>query len=76
MKSFLITAVFFCFTASFVNAQSVKVFTSDTTYLSSLHQLFKAQWPNNRTINIVFHGHSVPAGYFKTPDIKTLEAYP
>ncbi|MFT4018117.1 MAG: SGNH/GDSL hydrolase family protein [Agriterribacter sp.] len=76
MKSFLITAVFFCFTASFVNAQSVKVFTSDTTYLSSLHQLFKAQWPNNRTINIVFHGHSVPAGYFKTPDIKTMEAYP
>ena len=23
------------------------------------------KWPRNRTINIVFHGHSVPAGYFK-----------
>lgn len=34
------------------------------------------QWPENRTINLVFHGHSVPAGYFKTPDVNTLEAYP
>lgn len=76
MKPFFITAVLFCFTAGFANAQSIKVYTSDTTYLSSLHQLFKAQWPNNKTINIVFHGHSVPAGYFKTPDIKTMEAYP
>jgi acyl-CoA thioesterase-1 len=33
-------------------------------------------WPNNRTINIVCHGHSVPAGYFKTPDVRPLESYP
>ncbi len=24
----------------------------------------------------MFHGHSVPAGYFKTPVVNTLEAYP
>lgn len=76
MKFFPVTAILFCFTTGFVHAQSVKVYTSDTAYLSSLHQLFKAQWPNNRTINLVFHGHSVPAGYFKTPDIKTMESYP
>ncbi|MCC6286908.1 MAG: SGNH/GDSL hydrolase family protein [Chitinophagaceae bacterium] len=76
MKSFLITAVLFCFVTGFADGQSVKVYTSDAGYLSSLQQLFKAQWPNNRTINIVFHGHSVPAGYFKTPDIKTMESYP
>jgi lysophospholipase L1-like esterase len=40
-----------------------------------LHDL-TVQWPENRTINLVFHGHSVPAGYFKTPDVNTLEAYP
>ena len=40
-----------------------------------LHDL-TIRWPENRTINLVFHGHSVPAGYFKTPDVNTLEAYP
>lgn len=33
-------------------------------------------WPGNRTINLVFHGHSVPAGYQVTPDVRTFEAYP
>lgn len=27
-------------------------------------------------MNIVFHGHSVPSGYFKTPVVNTLAAYP
>ena len=34
------------------------------------------QWPHNRTITIVCHGHSVPAGYFKTPIVDTFNAYP
>lgn len=34
------------------------------------------KWPRNRTINLVFHGHSVPAGYQKTPDVRPFEAYP
>lgn len=68
--------MFFASVVGTANAQSINVYTSDTSYLSSLHPLFKTLWPNNRTINIVFHGHSVPAGYFKTPDIKTMEAYP
>lgn len=33
-------------------------------------------WPENRTINIVCHGHSVPAGYFATPLVQTFQAYP
>jgi lysophospholipase L1-like esterase len=36
----------------------------------------RIEWPKNRTINLVFHGHSVPAGYFKTPEVNTLAAYP
>jgi lysophospholipase L1-like esterase len=32
--------------------------------------------PKNRTVNIVCHGHSVPAGYFKTPEVRSLDAYP
>jgi lysophospholipase L1-like esterase len=36
----------------------------------------RLQWPANRTINIICHGHSVPAGYFKTPVVDTFNAYP
>jgi lysophospholipase L1-like esterase len=46
------------------------------TYLNDLKKELKIEWPKNRTINLVFHGHSVPAGYFKTPVVNTLEAYP
>ena len=46
------------------------------TYLNDLKKELKVEWPKNRTINLVFHGHSVPAGYFKTPIVNTLGAYP
>lgn len=47
-----------------------------STYLSDLKTELKKEWPKNRTVNLVFHGHSVPAGYFKTPVVNSLEAYP
>lgn len=33
-------------------------------------------WPDNNMVNIVCHGHSVPAGYFATPRVDTFNAYP
>jgi hypothetical protein len=45
-------------------------------YLNNIKIELKKEWPKNRTINLVFHGHSVPAGYFKTPVVNTLESYP
>lgn len=45
-------------------------------YLNDIKTALQKEWPKNRTINLVFHGHSVPAGYFKTPVVNTLEAYP
>ena len=45
-------------------------------YLRDIVNLLLAQWPNNRTVNIVCHGHSVPAGYFATPMVDTFNAYP
>ena len=45
-------------------------------YLDDLKKELQIEWPANRAINIVFHGHSVPAGYFKTPVVNTLGAYP
>lgn len=46
------------------------------TYLAEIVAALKAQWPDNRTVNIVCHGHSVPAGYFATPLVDTFHAYP
>ncbi|HEC41247.1 MAG TPA: SGNH/GDSL hydrolase family protein [Bacteroides sp.] len=45
-------------------------------YLDNIKTELQLEWPENRTINIVFHGHSVPAGYFSTPEVNTLESYP
>ena len=46
------------------------------TYLAPLKVELEKCWPTNRAINIVCHGHSVPAGYFKTPQVRTFDAYP
>lgn len=45
-------------------------------YLADIKAELIKEWPKNRTINLVFHGHSVPSGYFKTPDVKTFQSYP
>ena len=42
----------------------------------ALLQELKVAWPKNRTIHITFHGHSVPAGYHKTPGVKPFDSYP
>ena len=45
-------------------------------YLTAIKTELRKEWPTNRTINLVFHGHSVPSGYFVTPDVKPLQSYP
>jgi lysophospholipase L1-like esterase len=45
-------------------------------YLRDLMLELSHQWPKNRTVNVVCHGHSVPAGYFQTPVVDTFNAYP
>lgn len=45
-------------------------------YLQDCKHELRKEWPKNRTINLVFHGHSVPTGYFKTPIVNTFESYP
>lgn len=46
------------------------------TYLADLRAELVKKWPQNRPIYVVAHGHSVPAGYFWTPDVKPFESYP
>src|SRR4029077_16074706 len=45
-------------------------------YLADTIAELRQQWQSNRTVTIVCHGHSVPAGYLKTPVVDTLSAYP
>ena len=47
-----------------------------STYLQNICATLRTHWPQNRAINIVCHGHSVPAGYFATPRVDSLNAYP
>ena len=47
-----------------------------TVYLNDVKLELQKEWPGNRTVNLVFHGHSVPAGYFDTPNVRTLQSYP
>jgi len=46
------------------------------TYLADTCAELTKCWPTNRTVNIVCHGHSVPAGYARTPAVRTFDAYP
>jgi acyl-CoA thioesterase I len=47
-----------------------------TSYLSDFVSALDLKWPKNRAMTIVCHGHSVPAGYAKTPHVDTFVAYP
>lgn len=47
-----------------------------SAYLSNVQQELKAVFPNNKRINLVFHGHSVPSGYWSKQEVHTLESYP
>ena len=53
-----------------------KEIADPSDYLDDIKAELDKEWPGNRTINLVFHGHSVPAGYFRTPVVNTLDSYP
>lgn len=48
----------------------------DLHYLDDILAELEKRWPDNRTVNIICHGHSVPSGYFDTPVVDTFNAYP
>jgi acyl-CoA thioesterase-1 len=51
-------------------------FAETGQYLDSIKHELTIQWPKSRTINLVFHGHSVPAGYGDRHEVNTLQSYP
>lgn len=58
-----------------VTAQETAAFPT-VNYLRDIKLELQKKWPANRTINLVFHGHSVPAGYARTPDVNSFDSYP
>lgn len=82
----LLSAMLIAFTASSVSAadstnspspqQSAPAVADARTYLANITAELEKSWPTNRTVNIVCHGHSVPSGYFRTPVVDSLDAYP
>src|SRR4051794_16684219 len=56
--------------------QTARAQAAIDTYLGDVQAELKKRYPHNRIITIVCHGHSVPAGYFRSPEVRSLEAYP
>ena len=50
--------------------------TQPAGYFDDLIATMRLEWPKNEAITIAAHGHSVPAGYFKTPVVQSFDAYP
>jgi acyl-CoA thioesterase I len=49
---------------------------ANSLYLKPIIASLQKKWPHNPMVNLVFHGHSVPAGYFQTPTVNTFQSYP
>jgi lysophospholipase L1-like esterase len=72
MNKYLITWLLCLFCGISVFAQKAE----PGSYLNEIKAELEKTWPDNRTVNLVFHGHSVPSGYAATPRVNTLGAYP
>lgn len=72
-----VITIFFCAVLfNFVsNAQEPR--GEDTvSHLEKVRNELVKTRPENRTINLVFHGHSVPSGYWANYEVHTLDSYP
>lgn len=74
MKNITVRTILFILSVFYTQAHAQIADPAD--YLSGVKKELNAVWPKNRTINLVFHGHSVPSGYGDNHEVHTLEAYP
>jgi len=45
-------------------------------YLSDVCKELRKEWPDNRRVRIVCHGHSIPCGYMAENIVRPMDAYP
>ncbi len=48
----------------------------DSSYLKNIIEELRKKWPTNRNVNLVFHGHSVPSGYYRAGVVNIFQSYP
>lgn len=72
----VILSIALLFTVHFMAVAQSAAVADTATYLSDVKKELNKVWPDNRTVNLVFHGHSVPAGYWHDHEVHTLESYP
>lgn len=75
MKIYLVLSILFFNILCCANAQ-VGYKADSATYLDPIKKELHTVWPDNHTINLVFHGHSVVAGYQDHHEVHTFESYP
>lgn len=78
-KSTIILCIGFLLSLNFACAQQKYISVKDQkveTYLDSIKTKLMKKWPNNKSVNLVFHGHSVPTGYTTRGVVDRLQAYP
>jgi lysophospholipase L1-like esterase len=73
IKRHIIFGLTFLLTLNFAYSQQKEITNS---YLDAIKTKLKVKWPKNHTINLVFHGHSVPTGYTTRGVIDRLQSYP
>ncbi len=74
MKYFIKFCLSLC-CLSCLTAQEIEA-AKPATYLADFCKALDTPWPKNHCMTIVCHGHSVPAGYAKTPIVDSFAAYP
>lgn len=77
-NKYIVLIFVFFMSLNFVYAQEKTTLNNGFAkqYLDSLKKELKVKWPKNRTINLVFHGHSVPTGYTTRGVIDRSNSYP
>jgi lysophospholipase L1-like esterase len=59
-----------------MDAAGINKSKTDTAYITNILQELRKRWPDNRNINLVFHGHSVPSGYYRAGAVNIFQSYP
>lgn len=75
-EKMLIHSQFSTLNSQFIKGRLKMSVANPITYLKDITDKLKLRWPDNETVNIVCHGHSVPAGYFANSYVDTFNAYP
>ena len=77
MKRIVLFFILFLSLIMSLTSKSQDVYVVDSLhYLAPIKKELIAVWPHNQTFNLVFHEHSMVAGYQGNHEMHTFESYP